>query len=234
MPIVLACSASEEAYLAAATLESVGIEATIVDHSSFDSSLLGATAGVDTMAIEVSEDDVERAVELLAPKAPDPARSEAEAGDPEREHTLDLVTSEPPRLRELFRTLVVMEVVVIAISIVFSDLLYHKTPSDFDLFIVSQVPSEGLWAVADRVANGFILMCLLASVLIFQFMHLGRILYLANTAWWLITYVAYPPALRTPLGELINLLEWALAGALITLMWLPPLSNQFRRRPSES
>ena len=67
MVIAKTFSKSEDAYVAASLLESEGIVATVIDDSAYGGNALGATA--NSIRIEVEEDSLERARQLLSESA---------------------------------------------------------------------------------------------------------------------------------------------------------------------
>ena len=239
MPIVATFSAEEEAFAAAANLESTGIEATILDRSSLDNSLLGVTAGSAAYAIEVADAKLDRAREILAEEisAGPAATGESIAAATHTEQSSSSPVNQSvdiSREKTFFRILVVVELLLVAASEIFSPMLYQPMSPELEEHTASLAASEGVWGFAYQTHYGFLIACLLSNILLFQFLSWGRPLYTGTVVLGILYAALLPPALDTPVGGLLFSIQWMFCGAIIVLMYGSKLSAVFRRRLGDS
>jgi len=219
---IRAYSKLEDAYLSVALLDNAGIEATVEENSATDAALLGATITPNIRLI-VAESDMAKADDILKNEE---LPFSAESADFQTTKRPNAETS--PR-QEFFRSLVIAELISIALFTVFGEKLSIKAPSEVQNFIDSQVWSESLWDFAYDISFGMLIASVFSSILLFQFISLGRPLFIGTYVWTLICNIAYPSPLWNPIGITLSSFQWILAGAIIIQMYSSPVSDRFRK-----
>ena len=211
---------SEDAYLAAALLGSNDIEAVVIDESGFGGNLLGATKG--SIRLEVAAADLKEAKIILA----------ARAEDFEKEEQSRLEPQNTGKFSNAFNILVVAEALLFLVLWLLGEYLNEKPPTGTEEWLTKQVYSDRLWEFGYEVSRGFMILCILSSVLIFLRLKIGRILFTGTIIYGLISYFFFPPFILTNFGAATRELSSMLTGAVLALMWFSPISKEFKKRMS--
>ena len=217
MPVVRTFLKSEDAFVAASLLESEGIDATVIDDSAYGGNLLGATKGA--IRIEVPENQLERAKTVLGER--DPTGAELATKAP--------VAAPETLLQRAFRLLVVLELVSNTVALFLDRALYHDPPpGQAAEWVGSLVGSYELYQAVAAFWIPTLILVLLSSVLLFFYIRIGRVLFLATVAWLLFAAFVGPPYVPTNVGTVFGAVQWAIIGAIATLMFVPEVARRFR------
>ena len=197
----------EMAALCAGRLKEEGIEARVVQHSSFDASLLGVTQP-SAIHVEVSDEDLERAMAVLNEKE---KGSQGFASSPEIEQIPDEQSNESAR--QTLRKLVTLDICLYAAGFPIS-MMRADSETDYVVdYLIDQV-----WFDATVI---------LADVLLFFSIRSGRWLYVLTCIWAILLLIASPPKIAYPLESVLASIQWILVGVILRTIFTKPVASLF-------
>ncbi|MDF1859307.1 MAG: DUF2007 domain-containing protein [Verrucomicrobiales bacterium] len=213
-------SKSEDAYLAASILGSIGIDAFVVDDNAFGGNLLG-TLQKSAIRIEVSEDQFEKADAILED-------AERKLKAPETEVVAE---SLPEKKRSaVFDCLVVAALLTLLSFAMWPDVFFPEPGEAFASWLADSAYSDKLWEVVHECYPGYLFLCCLSASLLLMRLHIGRILFVGVSLYSLFSMLCLPAEVSSPLGSFAGGLSWMLTGAVLVLCWTAPVAGEFRKR----
>ena len=210
---------SEDAYFMASLLGSHGIDSVVLDENGFGGNFLGGQK--NAIRLQVSEEDQEEALEIVAANGAKSASSETE---PIHGVQVDWAKA------NWFDWVVIAEISSLIIFAAFPDVFYPDPGVKFFEYLNSFVLLDGLWMIAYEVYPGYIILSCIASLLLLKRLIIGKYLYTGILAYGLSTCLFYPAAVLSPIGGFFNAISWMLSGAIFLSIWTAPLSQEFRKR----
>lgn len=211
----------EMAALCAGRLKEEGIEARVVQHSSFDASLLGVTQPF-AIHVEVSDEDLERAMAVLNEKE---KGSQGFANSPEIEQIPDEPSNESAR--QTLRKLVTLDICLYAAGFPISMMRADSEPDYVVDYLIDQVWFDSLWSQAYQFSIPFYATVILADVLLFFSIRSGRWLYVLTCIWAILLLIAYPPQIAYPLESVLASIQWILVGVILRTIFTKPVASLF-------
>ncbi len=210
-------SKSEDALLLATFLSSAGIEAVVVDDNSLGGNLLGATK--NAIRIELPENKIEEARTFLA---------EFESNS----ESLEIVeaTSVTKGDTWYFDSLIIIELILLTLFFLFPAAFWITPPPSVQTYLDTQILSKGLWYNAAVLSSTLFPVAVISSILLFFRMKIGRLLFLGTLVWGALIISFLPPEILSPFGNLLSILLGLIEGAITAIMFLPPITNEFRKR----
>ncbi len=219
MVTLQAFSKAEDAAVFCSLLASQGIEAVLVDESSFGGNALGATP--NSIRVDVPEAQVERAREIL--REEQAHQSEAEGAAP----PIDVYESRSI----FFNWLILCELSLFALTFLGPPRwCWILPPEHIQSYLDGQVLSKDLWMFSYSTTWGCFVISSLASILLYFRLSMARYLFLGCVLVYLFFYFCNPPGIPTSLGSFLAAIDWILCGVIITLMFTQPVAGEFRKR----
>ena len=215
MPTLRIYQKPEDAYLDAAFLCSMGIEAVVHQDPAYSGILLGVIEA--PYRIETTEGDFQQAADLLLKRPSDPPAPPQTQSSP-----LDLT-----RLAFFFRAIMVYNILFLTGTEVFSDELFPELPEPVALYLSSYALSDDLWHLAYLSVLPITILGILSSVLCCFFLPFGRPLYLITVVWSLLCQLGPAPM---PVGAYYGFfasIAYALNNMGLALMYFSPIRNRF-------
>lgn len=206
----------EQAYVDAAFLCSMGLDASVHRDAVFGGNVLGASeAGC---RIEVLEEQLEQAREMLDSKSPEEARSQSIADLPDE-----------GRLLWFFRALLFYDVVCMLAFAGVGAFREDSVPEPVAQYLSTLAFSNTLWEFAYFSYWPLVALVLVSNVLCFFFSRLGRSLYLASVVWGVLTQLGPPPAIYEPTEGFFVCIQTIVSSIALALMFWSPLQRRFMK-----
>lgn len=218
----------EDAALDAAWLGANGIEAVVVAESGYGGNLFGTTLP-GTIRLQVLDDQVEAARELLNEKLC------ADTSEPTPEVSSRLSSASASLEETIFRAMVLIEFVLFMMCWLFPELFARQTPEHVQSYFLSIIPSQRLWENSFDLYGAICLVSFLASLLLYFFIRLGRVLFIVSLVAWTALTIFLPQQIINPLGSVIYAISNLLTGTILAQMYLGAVAVRFKEtlpRPS--
>ncbi len=199
---------SEAACIAAATLESQGIQATLHDESSFDDNLLGNQAA--SIWIEVDEGDYDRACELLENMV-----------KPDESDPKDNGYKQGARIVFWFRCLLFVDFSLIVLGLLFPQIYREEHPEAIYEYLDTLVVSHDAWYASYQFYPIFLIVSMIGIWGLFFLSKIFRFAYAISILIALFMWFGPPPEIITTLGSLLESLHWMMAGAILMIAFYP-------------
>lgn len=223
MAIVRSYQKSEDAYLDAAFLGSMGLDARIVDTRGDGGRAIGISE--PNIQIEVPEVQLTEAIDWLAKQ---------EKTEPVIPVPLFEPTWNTENLQTFLNTLLVFELGFQIWVVLYSEVLYTPPPKEVEVFLQSLALSDYLWEFA-YISHWPLFALLIVSNLLCLFQsRTGRLLFAAATFWNLLTTLGPPPQIFGPWLGFLGSLSFTASNLALALMYWSPLRQRFdQKKPSK-
>jgi hypothetical protein len=210
---------TEDAYLDAAFLGSMGLDAHVIDARGDGGRAVGITEPV--IKLEVPDDQVNEAKEWLAKQE----RTESPIPTP----TFD-PTWNTDSLQVFLKILLLSNLGFYALSVLYGHLFVPPPPPEVAAFLESLSFSDDLWDFAYISYWPLLCLSILATVLCLFQSKTGRLLFAISTVWGLITALGPPPQIFGPWWGFFSCLTFTGNNIALALMYWSPLRQRFDRR----
>jgi len=223
MAILRSYSKSEDAYVDAALLGGMGLDATVVDERGYGGNMLGTTTSA--IRIELPEDQLDEARQHLAASVAQEAV--AQAPEPFRAEVVPVSSGALPLF---LRGILLLDIAWSLCVLFLPDWGFETPPPAVDDYLRSLAFSDRLWDLVAISFRPYILICLLSSVLCLFYLRLGRSLFAFAMVWGVLMMLGPPPQLLGPTAGFFGSLIGTLAPIALALMYWSPLSARFSER----
>ena len=210
---------TEDAYLDAAFLGSMGIEARVVDSRGDGGRAIGIAEPV--IKLEVPDDQLAEAREWLTKQE----RIEVPVSVPTFDPTWNTDT-----LQVFLKALLVFDLGFYAMAVLYGHLFAPAPPPEVVAFLESLSFSADLWDFAYISYWPLLSLAIVANVLCLFHSKTGRMLFAVSTIWGLLTSLGPPPQIFGPWWNFISSLGFTASNFALALMYWSPLRQKFDRR----
>ena len=210
---------TEDAYLDAAFLGSMGIEARVVDARGDGGRAVGIAEPV--IKLEVPDDQLAEAREWLAKQEKTDAPVPVPTFDP---------TWNTDTLQVFLKTLLLFNLGFYTLSALYGQVFAPPPPPAVTAFLESLSFSDDLWDFAYISYWPLLSLSIVANVLCLFHSKTGRLLFAVSTVWGLITALGPPPQIFGPWWNFISCLGFTGSNIALALMYWSPLREKFDRR----
>lgn len=218
MPVIKIFTKGEDAHLFAAWLGSQGVDSAVFEENAYGGNLLGGTTP-GAIRVSVEADD-----ETLTPLL-------REWDTLSRQEVAPTATSaslpREGRLLPTFRFLLVLDTLLIILFWALGDNLWHDLGNDVQARLNAIVWSQGLWTTTYYSYPALIIISLIANLLLWLEVPIGRNLYVATLLGWLLLIPAFPPSIPTVLAQGLGALSYLVAGLLLGIIYTSPIARRF-------
>jgi len=214
---------TEDAYLDAAYLGSMGIDVRVVDARGDGGRAVGISEPV--IKLDVPDEQLAEAGEWLAKQE----RSDAVIQPPIFEPSWNTDT-----LQRFLKALLIFNLAFEALVLLFGHVFYTPPPKEVDAFLESLALSDDLWDFAYISYWPLFALSVTATVLCLFQSKTGRLLFAVSIVWSLLTTLGPPPQIFGPWWNFLSSLAFTSSNIALALMYWSPIRQKFdQRRPSK-
>lgn len=223
MAFVRSYQKAEDAYLDAAFLGSMGLDARVVDTRGDGGRAVGISE--PNIQIEVPEAQQQEALDWLAKQ---------EKNEPEIPLPLFEPTWNTENLQVLLNTLLVFELGFQIWAALYSEVLYTQPPKDVEVFLRSLALSDDLWEFAYISQWPLAALLIVSNLLCLFHSRTGRLLFAVAIFWNLLITLGPPPQIFGPWWGFLGSLSFTASNLALALMYWSPLRQRFdQKKPSK-
>jgi hypothetical protein len=208
---------------------------------------IGSARGLNTVQVQVDKDEEENARDLLSdlieaqspddtvdepeekPEIPPPQKAEVKR---EESGESNEIPSSPlsPRAKALFRTLVLIELVLAFLCIKLGTLASESAPVDIKTYLSSLLHSETILQIGQGEVHRLLLFLRFSAALgLMVFWGPARHLYLALWLWTIISATFAGGTIVYGIATLCLYLDLLVAGAIMASIYFSPMKPAFRK-----
>ena len=205
----------EEAYLDAAYLGSMGIDASVVDQRGNGGQVLGIA---EPIHLDVPDTQASEALKWLASRG----ISEATDCTPLFEPSWNTDS-----LLGFLRFLLLFDLACFALVLIFGHVFDSPPPREVDEFLQSLAFSDALWDFSYFSYWPLTALSVVSTMLCLFHSRTGRMLYAVTIVWSLVTNLGPPPQIFGPGWAFIGSLQFTASNFALALMYWSPLRLRF-------
>lgn len=222
MPALNTYQKPEEAYLDAAYLCSMGLDAAVEQNPACSGMMLGVIES--SYHLHLPDDEIDRGKELLSQRNPQPVLSEP----------LHPSETGPAPLEAFFRFILIFDSACFIIFSISAEWLDPKPSVEVLDFLQGLSLSYELWLFSFYSCWPIVVLGLVANALCFLYRPIGRTLFTLVIVWGVLTTLGPPPLVLNPYHGFFGSIQNILSSIALALMYWSPIRIHFSRTAAQS